>query len=110
MNLDKLGLEELNIKDKIAAQTSLGNIDIAIQDVSSIRGELGALENRLSSTINNLGISIENMSAARSRVKDVDVAAETAEMTQHNILMQAGISVLSQANNVPKMALSLLEG
>ena len=110
VNLDKLGLEELNIKDKIAAQTSLGNIDIAIQDVSSIRGELGALENRLSSTINNLGISIENMSAARSRVKDVDVAAETAEMTQHNILMQAGISVLSQANNVPKMALSLLEG
>lgn len=110
VNLDKLGLEELNIKDKVAAQTSLGNIDIAIQDVSSIRGELGALENRLSSTINNLGISIENMSAARSRVKDVDVAAETAEMTQHNILMQAGISVLSQANNVPKMALSLLEG
>lgn len=110
VNLDKLGLEELNIKDKIAAQTSLGNIDVAIQDVSSIRGELGALENRLSSTINNLGISIENMSAARSRVKDVDVAAETAEMTQHNILMQAGISVLSQANNVPKMALSLLEG
>ena len=50
------------------------------------------------------------MSAARSRIKDVDVASETAEMTQHNILMQAGISVLSQANNVPRMALSLLEG
>lgn len=110
VNLDKLGLEELNIKDKIAAQTSLATIDMAVQDVSSIRGELGALENRLTSTINNLGISIENMSAARSRVKDVDVASETAEMTQHSILMQAGISVLSQANNVPKMALSLLEG
>lgn len=110
VNTDKLGLEELNITNKYNSQHSLGIIDAAIQDVSSIRGELGALENRLTSTINNLGISIENMSAARSRIKDVDVASESAEMTQRNILMQAGISVLAQANNVPKMALNLLEG
>lgn len=110
VNVDKLGLEELGIGDKNAAQRSLGQIDTAIQDVSSIRGELGALENRLTSTINNLGITIENMSAARSRVKDVDVASETAQMTQRNILMQAGVSVLAQANNVPRLALNLLEG
>ena len=110
VNVDKLGLEELGIGDKNAAQRSLGQIDTAIQDVSSIRGELGALENRLTSTINNLGITIENMSAARSRVKDVDVASETAQMTQRNILMQAGVSVLAQANNVPRLTLNLLEG
>ena len=76
VNLDKLGLEELNIRDKFGSQRSLTPIDDAIQSVSSIRGQLGALENRLSSTINNLNISIENMSAARSRIKDVDVASE----------------------------------
>jgi len=110
VNLDKLGLEELNIANKYNAQRSLGMLDTSIQDVSSIRGELGALENRLTSTINNLGVSVENLTAARSRIKDVDVASETAEMTQRNILMQAGVSVLAQANNVPRMALSLLEG
>lgn len=110
VNIDKLGLEELDITNKVNAQRSLEVVDFAVQDVSSIRGELGALENRLTSTINNLGVSIENMTAARSRIKDVDMASETAEMTQRNILMQAGISVLAQANNVPRMALSLLEG
>lgn len=110
VNLDKLNIEDMNIVSKYSAQRSLSFVDDALQDVSSIRGELGALENRLTSTINNLGISIENMTAARSRIKDVDMASETAEMTQRNILMQAGISVLAQANNVPRMALSLLEG
>jgi flagellin len=110
VNLDKLGLEELNVVDKFGAQRSLSIIDNAIEDVSSVRGELGALENRLTSTIKNIGVSVENLSAARSRIKDVDIASETAELTKNNILMQAGVSVLSQANSVPKMALSLLEG
>ena len=109
VNADKLGLEEVGISDKFSSQRSLGIIDIAIDEVASIRGELGALENRLTSTVKNIGISVENLSAARSRIKDVDIANESAELTKRNILMQAGISVLSQANNVPQMALQLLQ-
>lgn len=109
VNTDKLGMEELSVDSKVNAQNSLAAIDRAIEDVSATRAELGAIENRLSATIRNLGISIENLSAARSRIKDVDIADETAELTKHNILMQAGTSVLTQANNVPKLALSLLQ-
>lgn len=110
VNADKLGLEDVSVDSKFAAQRSLQTIDEAIDNVSSIRGDLGAIESRLTSTIRNLSISIENLSAANSRIKDVDIASETAELTQRNILMQAGVSVLSQANSVPKMALALLEG
>jgi len=109
VNVDKLGLEDANVGNKVDAQRSLTTIDKAIEDVSATRAELGAIENRLSSTIRNLGISVENLSAARSRIKDVDIAEETAEMTKHNILMQAGTSVLTQANNIPKLALALLQ-
>ena len=109
VNTDKLGLEDLNVANKFDSQRSLSRIDDAIEQVASIRGELGALENRLSSTIKNISISVENLSAARSRIKDVDIANETADMTKYNILTQAGIAVLTQANNVPKMALQLLE-
>jgi len=110
VNTDKMGLEDLGVSQKVDAQRSLARIDAAIERVSSVRGELGAIENRLESTVRNLGISVENLSAARSRIKDVDVAEETAELTKHSILMQAGTSVLSQANSVPRMALSLLGG
>lgn len=110
VNIDKLGLEDLDIKDKFSAQRSLETIDDALDNVSSIRGDLGAIENRLTSTIKNLSISVENLSAANSRIKDVDIADETAQLTKESILMQAGISVLSQANSVPKMALTLLQG
>lgn len=109
VNSDKLGLEELGVESKVSAQRSLAIIDHAIENVSSIRGELGAIENRLTSSIRNLSISIENLSAARSRIKDVDIASETSNLTKRSVLMQAGISVLSQANSVPKMALSLLQ-
>ncbi len=109
VNSDKLGLEELSIDTKVNAQRSLSIIDSAIEDVSSIRGELGAIDNRLSSTIRNLSVSIENLTAANSRIKDVDVAIETSELTRNNILIQAGTSVLQQANSIPKMALTLLQ-
>ncbi|MDD9950588.1 MAG: flagellin [Zetaproteobacteria bacterium] len=109
VNADKLGLEELGIANKFASQRSLSILDGAIDEVASIRGELGALENRLTSTVKNISISVENLSAAKSRIKDVDIANESAELTKHNILMQAGISVLSQANNTPQMALQLLQ-
>src|SRR6478735_4326032 len=109
VNSDKLGLEELSIDTKVNAQRSLSIIDNAIEDVSSIRGELGAIDNRLTSTIRNLSVSIENLTAANSRIKDVDFAVETSELTRNNILMQAGTSILQQANSIPKMALSLLQ-
>lgn len=108
-NADKLGLEELSVGNKESAQRSLAILDHAIDEVSSTRAELGAIENRLTSTIRNLSISIENLSAARSRIKDVDIADETAELSKSQILMQAGTSVLMQANSVPKLALSLLQ-
>ena len=110
VNVDKLGLTELGIGNKVDAQRSLSTIDNAIENVSSIRGDLGAIENRLSSSIKNLAISIENLSAANSRIKDVDIADETSSLTKNSVLMQAGVSVLSQANSVPKMALQLLQG
>lgn len=109
VNADRLGLEGINIRDKFSSQRSLGLIDSAIEEVASIRSELGALESRLSSTSKNISIMVENLSAARSRIKDVDVAAETANLTQQNIMMQAGLSVLAQANAVPQMALQLLK-
>ncbi len=107
---DKMGLEDLGVGDKHSAQRSLASIDNAIEHVSSVRGELGAIQNRLDSTIRNIQVSVENLSAARSRIKDVDVADETAELSKHNILMQSGISVLTQANSIPQMALALLKG
>jgi len=109
VNIDKLGLEELAVGSKTDAQRSLAFVDMAIQEVSSIRGELGAIDNRLSSTIRNLSVSIENLSAANSRIKDVDIAEETSELTRNNVLTQAGTSVLQQANSIPQMALQLLQ-
>ncbi|MEY2986887.1 MAG: hypothetical protein RJB13_408, partial [Pseudomonadota bacterium] len=107
-NTDKLGIANLAISDKAGAQMSLAKIDDALDYVSSLRGDLGAMQNRLISTINNIGISVENLSAANSRIKDVDIADESSELTRNNILMQAGTSVLAQSNQVPRMALDLL--
>lgn len=110
VNVDKLGLEELGVKTKEDAQRSLALIDEAITHVSSVRGDLGAIDNRLVKTVKNLAVSIENLSAAKSRIKDVDIANETSELSKNNILMQAGTSVLQQANSIPEMALKLLQG
>lgn len=107
-NTDKIGISDLSISDKSGAQASLAQVDGALDYISSLRGDLGAMQNRLISTINNIGISVENLSAANSRIKDVDIADESAELTRNNILMQAGTSVLAQSNQVPKMALELL--
>lgn len=91
-----------------SAAQKLGVIDLAMTRIAGQRAELGAKENRLNVTMSNLAVQEENMSSAKSRIKDVDFAKATAEMTQANILSQAGISVLSQANGFPEIALSLL--
>jgi len=90
------------------AQAALSALDTAIETISGVRGTFGAAQNRLSVTVNNLATQRENISAANSRIRDVDVAAETVEMTRTQILMQAGVSVLAQANQLPGMALSLI--
>jgi flagellin len=90
------------------AQAALDIVDAAISDVSTGRATMGATENRLQVTISNLGTARENLSAANSRIRDADIAQTTAELTRNNILQQAGVSVLAQANAAPQMALSLL--
>ncbi len=92
-----------------SAQSALATIDSALTSVSTVRGDLGAAQNRLQSTINNLQSSVENLSAANSRIRDVDVAAETAALTRNQVLQQAGIAVLAQANVSSQAALSLLQ-
>ncbi len=105
-----LSLNSLDIGSGGTTTTAITNIDAAINTVSSLRGSLGAVQNRLGSTINNLAIQAENLSAAESRIRDVDVAYETAQLTRNSILQQASISVLSQANSLPQAALQLLQG
>lgn len=109
VNVAALGLNLASVADKISAQNSLSAIDSAIVSVSGIRADFGALQNRLQSTINNLQISQENLSAANSRVRDADIASATAELTKSNILMQAGTSVLAQANQSTTSALQLIQ-
>nr|BFD31667.1 flagellin [Pigmentibacter ruber] len=107
---NRLGVSELALDTKVGAQHSLTAIEGAIDYVSAIRADLGALQNRLGSTINNIGTTVENLSAANSRIKDVDIADESSELTRNQILLQSGTSVLQQANTTSKMALQLLEG
>jgi len=102
------GLGSVDISTATGAQSALSVIDQAISDVSSRRADMGSVQNRLNVTISNLGSARENLSAANSRIRDVDVASETADMTRNNILMQAGVSVLAQANQAPSVALALL--
>lgn len=91
------------------AQSLLDEIDTALDTVNGLRGDLGAVQNRFESTIANLGNSIQNQSASQSRILDADFAAETAKLAKANVLQQAGISVLAQANARPNQVLSLLQ-
>ncbi len=104
----QLGVAGISVATKEQAQSNLEVIDMAIKGVTENRAELGAMQNRLQSSANSLGIYEENLSGARSRIYDVDMASETAELTKTNILTQANVSVLSQANSNNMMALKLL--
>jgi flagellin len=103
-----LGVHDVNTESKEDAQENLAKIDGAIKMLSENRSEVGALQNRLASSVSNLQIYEENLSAAKSRIYDVDVASESSELTKHNILAQAGTAVLSQANTNSMSALKLL--
>ena len=112
MSTKGLGLDELKqtgIADQITAGKSIKNIKTAINTVSSTRGDLGAIQNRLEHTINNLGVTTENMTAAESRIRDTDMAKEMMAYTKNNILVQAAQAMLAQANQVPQGVLQLLQ-
>jgi len=106
--LDALGLSGVDFSTKEGAQDALKQLDDAQTHVSGTRANLGALQNRLTSTVDNLGVAVENMSAANSRIRDTDVAAASSEMTRNNILLQAGTSTLAQANQSNQLALKLI--
>ena len=110
INLVALGINLASVGDKSSAQNSLAAVDGAIASVTSIRAEFGAMQNRLQSIVNNIMVSRENLSAANSRIRDMDMAEETSELTKSQILMQSGVSVLGQANSTIKTALGLLGG
>jgi len=103
-----LGLNDDDLTSQTGAQQAIDALDTAIQSVATSRGTLGTTQNRLTVTLTNLANMHENLSAANSRIKDVDVAEESAGMTRNQILQQAGVAVLAQANSLPQSALSLI--
>jgi flagellin len=105
-----LAVNALDFSSAAASQTALGLIDTAITTLSTSRSTIGAVQNRLNITVSNLASAHENITAAESRIRDVDVATESAALTRNQILSQAGVAVLTQANQIPSLALSLLRG
>ena len=101
-------VSNIDVTTREGANDALQTLDAAIGQVSGIRSELGAVQNRLASTVRNLEVSSENLSASRSRIQDADFASETATFSRNKIVQQAGVSVLAQANQQPNIALSLL--
>ena len=97
-----------NVASKEASQMALSTLDSAISKLAEHRSSLGAVQSRLGSTVTNLSIQVENANASNSRIRDTDFAEETAKFTQANILKQAGVSILSQANTLPQSALALI--
>jgi flagellin len=109
MDAESLGVDGINLETQAAADAAITTIDNALSKVSSQRAALGAMQNRLEHTINNLGTASENLSAAESRIRDVDMAKEMMEFTKNNILSQASQAMLAQANMQPQSVLQLLQ-
>jgi len=109
MSTESLGLKDLSIATQADAQGAVDKIKEAINMVSSTRGDLGAIQNRLEHTINNLSVTTENITAAESRIRDVDMASEMMAYTKNNILVQASQAMLAQANQIPQGVLQLLQ-
>ncbi|MDW2798155.1 flagellin [Clostridium boliviensis] len=109
MSSKALGLDSIDVSTQSGAKNAIKTIKDAINTVSSTRGDLGALQNRLEHTINNLGVTSENMSAAESRIRDVDMAKEMMNYTKNNILVQSSQAMLAQANQLPQGVLQLLK-
>ena len=109
MHTAALGIADIDISTQAGAKASVDKIKSAINSVSSTRGDLGAIQNRLEHTINNLSVTAENMTAAESRIRDVDMANEMMAYTKNNILVQSSQAMLAQANQLPQGVLQLLQ-
>ncbi len=109
MHAEALGIADIDISTQKGAQDAVDLIKNAINTVSSTRGDLGAIQNRLEHTINNLSVTAENMTAAESRIRDVDMANEMMAYTKNNILVQSSQAMLAQANQIPQGVLQLLQ-
>lgn len=103
-----LGVDVLDVSNLANSQTAIDAIDTALDTVATSRSTLGSKINELTASVDNLAITIENLSTANSQIKDADIAAESADFTKHQVLMQSGVAMLSQANGVSQMALRLL--
>ena len=99
----------INVLTQAASNSALLTVDAALQQINTLRSELGSVQTRFESTISNLQITVENLTAARSRIQDADFAAETANLTRSQILQQAGLAIVAQANSLPQNVLSLLQ-
>lgn len=109
-SLENIGLDGFDYTTKEGAREALERVDTAQRTVNGFRANLGAIQNRLTSTSDNLGVAMENFSAANSRIRDTDVAQSSAELSRNNVLINASVGVLAQANQQPQMALRLLNG
>lgn len=110
LRAEALGIDNLNISSTAYAQETMEKIDAALTTLNSVRGDLGAYQNRLEYTLNSLAASEENLTAAESRIRDVDMAKEMVAYTQANIIYQSATTMLAQANQQPQTVLSLLQG
>lgn len=108
VSTESLGVSDISVATKEGAQNSLENLDNSLIVLNQNRSQLGALQNRLNSTISNTEVAVENLSAAKSRIKDADIASQSAEMARTSIMLQSGVSVLAQANSSQGLALKLL--
>jgi flagellin len=104
----ELGIDSISMEDKGSARESLSTVDEALQKIGTMRANFGSIQSRLNATVSNLDIQYENLSAANSRIRDTDVAKESSEIASAQVLQQAAVSVLAQANQFPGVALKLL--
>ena len=109
ISLGTATLANSNVLTVAGANSTIQAVDSALQSVSALQSQLGAIQNRFTSTVANLQSTVQNLTASRSTIQDADFAAETAKLTQSNVLQQAGISVLAQANQAPQLILKLLQ-
>lgn len=110
LDTDTSVVNDISVLTRESSATAIQTVDYALEQINGLRSELGAIQNRFETTIANLSTASENLSAARSRIRDADFAAETAELARTQVLQQAGLSVLAQANARPQQVLQLLQG
>jgi len=110
LTAEGMGVDGIDVGSKEASQEGLEAIDAALNNVNELRARIGASQNRLQTTLNSQSVYMENLSSAKSRIKDADMAVETTNLARETILRQAGVAVLTQANETPRLALSLLRG